>query len=56
MIPALSWQNSALRLPSLLHGLAVRDVISGNRIGPLGKTLPVAQALASFPVALLTTE
>jgi len=36
--------------------LAVRDVISGNRIGPLGKTLPVAQALASFPVALLTTE
>jgi maltooligosyltrehalose synthase len=55
-IAASSWEGTELVLPPALFGRSLRDAITGDRAGPLDATLPVAHALAAFPVVLLTTD
>jgi hypothetical protein len=43
-------------MPAELVGRTLRDAITGRRFGPLSASLPVENALATFPVALFTTE
>jgi (1->4)-alpha-D-glucan 1-alpha-D-glucosylmutase len=55
-IPAAVWQSATLHLPEDITGRRLRDRISGRRLGPTGRHLPLETILAEFPVALLTSE
>jgi (1->4)-alpha-D-glucan 1-alpha-D-glucosylmutase len=55
-IPAAVWQSATLHLPEDITGRRLRDRISGRRLGPTGRHLPLETILAEFPVALLTAE
>jgi malto-oligosyltrehalose synthase len=55
VIPASSWQGTELIMPEQLIGRTVRNAVTEADC-ELCATLPVADALASFPVALFTTE
>jgi (1->4)-alpha-D-glucan 1-alpha-D-glucosylmutase len=54
-IPAESWQDTVVRMPENMRSRSVLDAITGTTLGPLGAILPVARALAVFPVALFIT-
>ncbi len=56
IIPAASWHGTEFRVSQQLFGRSVRNVITGTSLGRLDGTLPVQQALATFPVALFTSE
>jgi (1->4)-alpha-D-glucan 1-alpha-D-glucosylmutase len=55
-ISAEAWGGTMLRLPDDAVGWTMRDRIGGRRQGRLGRSEPVADVLADFPVALLATE
>ena len=46
------WGDTAVRLPSGAPGV-LRNVLTGTTVEVLGRGLPLARALASFPVAVL---
>jgi (1->4)-alpha-D-glucan 1-alpha-D-glucosylmutase len=50
------WTDTVVRLPEHLHRRSWRLAFTGERLSPSGQTLAVAQALASFPVALLVAD
>jgi len=54
LLPPAAWEGTALRLPSPLDGLALRDAL-GDAAPPAGGTLAVGSLLARLPVALLAT-
>jgi (1->4)-alpha-D-glucan 1-alpha-D-glucosylmutase len=53
LVPGAAWGDTRLLLPPRLAGATWRDVLTGETLRPRGGRLPLREALAQLPVALL---